>query len=276
MLYNWLRVFKRNGATLTDLSLKNQDDSVLVPSNLASTEYLYLAQNYPFNNFFYWKDVANSNTATMKVEYWNGQEWKLAVDVLDASYGFSESGNIQFSPDNESDWQITYDTSVNGAPSELNSIKIYDCYWCRVSFDVSLSALTSFKKIAYAFTSTQQLNKLDVEINTYYTSFEVGKTDWIKEILTASELMVQKLKTMGVIVGVGQILKFEDITLATDFKCLSLIYSNLGKSKADEKKEAEKNCDLMLTGNKKFTIDNDNNARISSQEIDRKDFRLQR
>ena len=68
MLFNWFRIFRRNGATVTDLSLDNQDDSTDTLADLSSSEYLYIAQNYPFNNFFCWFDVANTNSTNIFFE----------------------------------------------------------------------------------------------------------------------------------------------------------------------------------------------------------------
>ena len=90
MLYQYIRTFDADDGTLTDLSLDNQDESSTLPFDLVvSEDYYYIAQFFPFNNFFVQIDTANDVTASITLEYYDGTSWREAVDVLD---GTSTSG----------------------------------------------------------------------------------------------------------------------------------------------------------------------------------------
>ncbi len=66
--------------------------------------------------------------------------------------------------------------------------------WLRFKPTISIDALTAAFSVSYAFTSSQQLNNHDIEINNYYDRFALGKTDWNNEIVTASRYLVADLK----------------------------------------------------------------------------------
>jgi hypothetical protein len=268
MLYEWLRVIKG-----TDLSLANQDDSALVDLNISNLNYIYVAQYYPFNNLFFWIDTPNDVAANIEIQYWANNQWVNAVDVLDGTkvngVPFAKSGSIQFSPQRRiSSWNQVTDTSEtnNSSPSELSAYSIYDCYWIRIKATTALLSTAKAKRITYAFTNTQQLNKLDIEINQYYSAFASGKTDWIKEIITGSEIMLADLKSKGLVVHRGQILRFDDVSLACDMKVLALIYSNLGRAYEEKRKLKEEEYEKVINS-RKFTFDNNNDGLVSSNEI---------
>ena len=277
MLYQWIRLI--NGA---DFSLDNQDDSKTVPMELEVGDYVYLGQYFPFNNFFAWVNTANENTSNLSVEYWANNQWVSAVDVLDATSvdgkTFAKSGVVQFSPvKNKDSWSRVLDTSETNSttPSELNGFTIYDCYWVRLKVDANLSTGTELKRISYTFTDSQQLNKYDIEINSFMPAFEAGKADWIKEIITASELMLGDLKGKGLVISRGQILRFDDVSSACDLKALALIYSNLGK--AYEEKRVRKELEYEKAINlRRFTFDLNNNAVVDQGEIQFKTVRIVR
>jgi hypothetical protein len=277
MLYQWLRLI--NGS---DISLANQDDSQKIDFNLQVGDYVYLGQYFPFNNFFAWVDTANEDAAALSIEYWANNKWVSAVDVLDGTSvdgaTLGKSGVVQFSPLKLSDtWSRVSDTSESNSttPVELNSFAVYDCFWVRLKVDSNLSAGTKLNKITYTFTDSQQLNKYDVEINGFMPAFETGKADWIKEVVTASEIMLSDLKSKGLVISRGQILRFDDVSMACDLKTLALIYSNLGK--AYEEKRIRKELEYEKAINlRRFTFDLNNNGMVDEGEIQFKTVRIVR
>jgi len=277
MLYQWLRLI--NGA---DFSLDNQDDSQKVPMNLEVGDYVYLGQYFPFNNFFAWVDTANTETSSLTIEYWSNNEWVQAVDILDGTSAngktFGKSGVVQFSPIKDKNaWSRVSDTSETNSttPPELNGFTIYDCFWIRLKVDANLSVGTDVNKITYTFTDSQQLNKYDIEINSFMPAFESGKTNWIKEVITASEMMLADLKSKGLVISRGQVLRFDDVSMACDMKTLALIYSNLGK--AYEEKRVRKELEYEKAINlRRFTFDLNNNGMVDEGEIQFKTVRIVR
>lgn len=269
MLLDYIRVFTKLAA-LSDKSLDNQDDSLTFAVNLNTSEYIYVAQRLPFCSLFAYLSVANANASVLSIDYWNGTEWKAAVDLMDGtSVGgktLAKSGMIQWSSDRNYSWSRVSDTSYTGGPTELSTLKVYDSYWARLKVSSALSASSALKELTYTFTSSQELKKIDVEVDSYFGSFASGKTDWVDEIITVSKLVVTDLKSRGLIVAPGQVIELTDIYLPATFKTLELIYSNLGPSYEDKVKSMmHKYAEAMQV--KRLTFDADANGQLDTREI---------
>jgi hypothetical protein len=268
MLFDYIRLFKDTGS-LSDVSIDNQDDSANVTANLTSSQYFYVAQKMPFTNLFVHIATANSVTSSLGIEYWNGSEWIAAVDVLDATKvsgaTLGRSGIIQWSNAKDEGWAKVGCTEDNGSPTELSSLTIFDCYWVRIKPTVSLHASTSLKEITYAFTNTQELSNFDIEISTYLASFETGKTDWVKEIITASKLVVTDFRRKGLIVHPGQIVDMTDVSFPCALRTLMLIYSNLGPSYKEKIAAMQVEYDKVMNI-ARFTLDTNGTGKIEATE----------
>lgn len=273
MLYNYIRILSGNDGTITDLSLDNQDESSTLPAVLVSGEdYIYVGQYYPFNNFFYQSDTANTNAAVMALEYWCGlqQGWKSAVDILDgtstAGKTLARSGVVQFSPNEDYRWQSVVDQDSTHAPTDLSTVVIPNVYWLRISVSADMSAGTAATRFVYSFTRSQQLDNLDTTIDQFLTSFSSGKTNWDDEVVTASIQLVSDLKRRGLVLSNGQILRFDDVSQACDYRTLMLIYKNLGPAYIEKLKQADFDYRESLNS-KRFSFDMDNNALVGQDEI---------
>lgn len=270
MLLQWFRVWRYNGSVFTDLSLDNQDDTAVLPVDLDTTDYLYMSSTYPFNNFFAWMDTPNTAPAKMKVEYWGGtlNGWKTAAEVLDGTKGFTKSGVAQYFPDDDYSWHQVGDSNETPAPQEIidGGLRVYGQYYMRVSFDADLDSGTTVKKIGYAFTLSQELPKYDIEIDRFLESFATGKTDWIQEIMTASEMLVKDLKAQDFIAQRGQILLLEDVAMATAYKTLELIYYSLGAA-YDQKRAIVANKYEKLLNQRYFSLDLDMDGELDEGEV---------
>ena len=269
MLLDYMRILLDTGS-LSDKSLDNQDDSINTTVALTSSDYIYVGQRLPFTNLFLYSHVANTNTATLSVEYWNGTSWISAVDLLDGTSAsgktFAKSGIIQWSSEKSQGWQCVYDTSDSNSPASLQSITIYDCYWARLKVSATLSATTALKEITYAFTSTQELKKIDVEIDSYLSAFASGKTEWNQEITTASKLLVTDLKRLGFVAGPGQVIELDDLYMAATFKCLELLYFNLGPSYKDRMDKMRKEYESVMNI-QNFTLDSNKDGLLDQSEM---------
>ena len=136
----------------------------------------------------------------------------------------------------------------------------------RIKVSANLSAGTNAKRIVYAFTRSQQLDNLDVTINQFLTSFSAGKTNWDDEIITASVQLVNDLRRRGLVVSPGEILRFDDVSMACDYKTLMLIYKNLGPGYKDKLDQAK--LDYEDTINlRRFSFDTDANAFLDRGEL---------
>lgn len=280
MLYQWIRVIKNKNGTYTDLSLDNQDESATCLLNInVTTDYLYIGQHFPFNNFYIKIGTANSNSSNMLIDYWDGNIWRSAVDVLDATNSggktLARSGVIQFSPNHYYQWTMIDDTSEAPSPADLQTLTMYNLYWIRIKFSASLSNTTASKKIAYCFSTHQQLDNRDRTINSYLTAFGAGKTSWEDELITSSLDVVNELKARNLIIESGNILRFEGVSVATDWRALMNIYRELGGDYNDKYDKAYIEFNRSLSS-KVFTFDKNKNAEVECREINENQYGLSR
>jgi hypothetical protein len=265
MLKEFFRIFRQD-ATLTDLSLNNFDDNQTIDINAGET--CYILQRFTFNHLFFEVSSANTAESTMKVEYHDGTAWREAVDYLDSTMSglctLGKTGVFQFQRRQDYGWNRITDTSKTSIPTELNELHLYNMYAMRLIFSGAVKC--KIKTIQYAFCTSDDLACYDVEINSYLSSFQTGKTNWNKEIMTASKLMVMDLKTRGIIDNKGQILTFDDFVSACAYKTLYLIYSNLGKGYEEKKKQASDEYNSLLSI-KRFTIDENQDGFLDTREL---------
>jgi hypothetical protein len=270
MLANWIRLFLSDNGVLSDISLAAQNSDNINFQLVSTEDYLYCGQYYPFNNLYFELLTANSNAASLHVQYWDGKVWADGLDVIDATkvsgVTLARNGVVQFSPNRERRWQVVRDPTQNQGPSELITLPIYDLYWIRIKASADLSACV-LKNISYAFCTSAMLKAIDSEIDNYLMAWGgVGKTNWDEQVLLASQYVVFDLKSKGFIVAPGNILRFEDVSLATAHRTLAVIYSQLGESFRD-KLTASINMYGELMSIKRFNFDSNDNALLESQEI---------
>jgi hypothetical protein len=271
MLSQYIRVIHSDNATLTDYSLQNEDITTTLPfAIVAAQDYYYLGFRLPTNNFFIQIDTANDEASVLSVQYWDQSTWRDGVDVLDGTstsgVTFAKNGVVQFSPDSRYQWAISADALTGVFPTELSTLNITNVYWLRLKFSANLAASTAVKRIAYAFTSTQNVNAHDVFLQNYYTSIAAGKTNWDDEIILASMRVVRDLKKKMIIYDKGQILNLEDVAIPCEHKTREIIYYNLGGDYADKVESARKEY-LETINAESLTLDTNRDGRVSYEEI---------
>lgn len=271
MLAQWMRVFYSDNGVLTDYSLAAQNSDDIPLALVSAQDYVYVAQYYPFNNAFFQTKTVNALASAISVQYWTGKIWANARDVIDGTkvsgVSLARSGVVQFSPDRDEQWQNVDDTTNSNAPVELSALEIYDLYWMRFKWSADLSLTTEVSNIGYSFCTDEMLNAIDSEINNYLTPWGgVTKTNWIEQIMLASQHVIFDLKAKGFIVAPGNILRFDDVSLATCYRALAIIYGRLGEPFRVRYQDAL-NSYAELISVKRFTFDANSNARVDKQEI---------
>lgn len=272
MMANWIRFFHKDNATLIDYSLASQNKSENIVLPVVYTEdALFIGQYMPFNNIFFEVKVANDVTSAMQIYTHNGNQWEAVVDIIDeTSTGgktLAKSGVVQWTVNKNKNWQLTQDTtSGNQAPIELSSLTIYDMYWIKITFTASLKATTAIDRLTYKFTDESVLGALDPDLSQYMTSWSSSKTDWLDQILVASERVWLDLKAAKIIKGPESIMRFDEIHLATAWKTLALIYSALGKEYTEKRDYAEKQYSDILN-NLPITVDMSEDGHLNRNEI---------
>ena len=270
MLTQWIRTIWNDNGVMKDFSVESQNREAYEIAFEAANDFIYVAQYYPFNNVFLELGVVNDQSSVVSVDYFTGNQWTAMVDIVDgtksAGKSLGKSGIIQFSPD-QFNWTNVNDPRKLNASSGINSLAIFDMYWIRIKFSANLKATTSIKSLNYAFSSDRLLASIDPEIDNYKNAWGgVSKTDWIEQILLGSQLVVAEFKSKGLILGNGNILRFDDVCLAATYRTLMIIYAILGKDFADKYANAEKEFKALMDI-KRFTFDKNQDGKVQQNEI---------
>ena len=270
MLKSWTRVLVDKDGSIVDRSILNQNGDGF-SSDLSSSEFIYIGQYFPFNNFSVDLIEENAVTGAMTVEYWDGNEFIDMVDLLDGSTSggatFALNGTVQFQPNKNNSWSCISDTSdESGFP--LSGFHLYDLYWARISVQNQLTAATKIKHLRYKFCEHNDLIAVDPEINDYLNAWGgATKTTWDEQIYQASDNIISELRERKLIFHPGQILRFEDVHKACVYQTLLMIYSQLGESFKPKFDNYQKLYKQHL-GDKRFTFDTNKNAQVEYGEQD--------
>jgi hypothetical protein len=268
MLKSWTRVFLDKDGSITDKSIASQDGNGF-SCDLTTSEYLYIGQYFPFNNFSVDMLTANVSAGSLDIEYWDGSAFENVVDILDGSVSggitLGKNGTIQFQPDKNNSWSCISDTS-DESDFPLSGSSVYDLYWLRIKPSSNIGASCSLKYLRYKFCEHADLIKEDPEINEYLAAWGgPTKTSWDEQIYVATDNIISDLRGRKLIMHPGQILRFEDVHKACVYQTLVVIYSQLGDSFKGKVDTYIKHYKSHL-GDKRFTFDVNLNASVDVGE----------
>jgi hypothetical protein len=259
-------------ASLIDLSQKLSDfyNDPVVLDIVADDDKLYLGADYAFNHRFIDIRRPNSDAATISaIETWNGSSWDAVAQIIDdtqdsAGATFGKSGIIGWVPDRNQAWGRE-DTTEDIA--ELSTLKIYDKYWIRLTFDADFTATTEINYVGHRFSRDDDLRARypDLLNPEALNAFEQGKTNWNAQHILAAEELIRDMKRDLDIWTVDQILDWQLFTDASVHKVASMIFAAFGRDYIDNKNQADK--DYAIARNKKiFNTDKNNNAILRPAE----------
>jgi len=245
------RVFFSDNGILRDLSvnLNKYDDIESEFAYVSSEDYLYIGSRLPFNSLFFKVVQANENPTNMYVEVWDGDSWEFVNELIDETGGFAKSGYITFTPDRDAGW-LMEDTSTDGGfVPGLESLKIYDKYWMRISFDADLSDPVSLSWVGHIFADDADLASEypDLGKTSVKSAFKTGKTDWEEQLVRASEVVIEDLMINRNIIDSSQILDRYDYKSATIQKCAEIIFNAFGDDFVDQKQRAREEYQRRLS-----------------------------
>ena len=270
MLTQWIRTIFDDNTVLTDFSLESQNREAFALPIIAADDSIYIGQYFPFNNVYFEMDTVNDQASVLSIDYVSGFQWKPAIDVIDGTkatgVSLAKSGIVQFSPDEFSWSKVSDPRKLNNSSLGIESLAILDLYWIRIKFSADLNAATAVKSLAYNFTTDRLLESIDPEIDQYKSVWESGKTNWVEQSMLATQHMIADLKSKGLIIAPGNILRFDDVSLATTYRTLMVIYSVLGPDFVDKFNSAMKNYG-HLTDIKRFTFDKNQDGKVNDNEI---------
>lgn len=245
------RIFFSDNGTLIDYSanLNRYDSTESEFSYTTGEDYIYIGGRLPFNSLYFKLDNLNLVTATMSVEVYDGSQWRVVNEVIDETDGFKKSGYVTFTPNRDQGW-LYKDTSSNGSVIPgLASVKIYDLYWMRLSFNATLTANTSLIWVGSLFCDDTDIGAEypDLVKSSVLSAFKSGKTNWEEQRVRASEIIIQDLMINRVILDSGQMLEREDYRVACVQKTAELIFSAFGDDYIDQRKRAREEYQRRLS-----------------------------
>ncbi len=237
-----------------------------------TADKLYIGSDVPFNHRYIMMSVVNVTAAVMTIEIWDGNAWVAAVDVIDdtqatAGTPLGRSGIIQWATEKNGSWAKAASTE-NMTNSGLESLKIYNMYWVRISFSATLTATMALKYVGHKFSKDEDLGGYYPDLNrsTALSSYATGKTNWDEQHILAGEEIFTWLRSKRALWAKGQIFNIEAFTSAAVHKVAQIVYSAFGDEYADRMETAESRYDEALEGAIDQGIDADEDGHITEEE----------
>jgi hypothetical protein len=245
------RVFYSDNGILRDFSvnLNKYDDIESEFHYISGEDYIYVGSRLPFNSLYFKVTHKNNQPANMYVEVFDGNKWQFVNELIDETSSFKNSGYITLTPDRDTGWSME-DTSGGGdlIPG-LESLKIYDKYWMRISFDDDLSNHVCLSWVGHIFADDSDLGSEypDLIKQSVKTSFKPGKQNWEEQLVRASEVVIEDLMINRNLMDSSQILDRYDYRSATIQKCAEIIFNAFGDDFVDQKQRAREEYQRRLS-----------------------------
>lgn len=269
------RVIFYNGTSLVDVSdnLNDYLNSETI-SNLTASKYIYIGSELPFNHRFLNVSTVNTNASLTSVHVWGGESWKQAVDILDGTLdstqtkSFSKPGIISWSVAKEDGWYKKDTDRMTG--SGLETLKIYDLYWARISVSAAHSSGAAANYIGWKFSDDSHFGVYYPDLNTngVKTQFASGKTTWNDQHHEVASIIVRDLtmRQNADIVSPNQIIRWEWLSEASNHRLAELIYNSFGPDGEKQRDAAQKKYkeSLMLAVTQ---FDMNGSTRLEHDEI---------
>lgn len=245
------RIFYSDNGTLRDFSvnLNKYDEIESAFHYIPGEDYIYIGSRLPFNSLFFKIVTENENPANMYIEVFDGEEWEFVNEIIDETGAFKKSGYVTFTPDRDAGWTMN-DTNTNGSTIPgLESVKIYDKFWIRISFDAELSEDVSISWIGHLFADDLDLGSEypDLVKTSVKTAFKANKTSWEEQLVRASEIIIEDLLINRNILDSSQILDRYDYRSACIQKAAEIIFNAFGDDFVDQKQRAREEYQRRLS-----------------------------
>jgi hypothetical protein len=260
-------IFSDNG-TLTDYSveLSTFTEETVSLATTTGEDYLYIGSDLPFNHKYFLIETANEDAAAVTIEYWDGNAWIEAVDVLDStkSTGASmgKNGHIQYSfDDDKTSWGADDAEDITG----ISTLHIENLFWLRLSWSASIDF--TLRYIGHRFSA-------DADLATYYpelsksavkAQFASGKTDWDHQTLAAANEIIRDLKIKRIVLSPNQILDWRKFRTASIHKLAELIFNAFGDDYVNNL-QASRAYYVEAMNQVYFDIDANRNAKLDRSE----------
>lgn len=257
------RIIYSDNGTLNDFSVNlNKYDEVESEFHyIAGQDYIYIGSRLPFNSLYFKVSDKNNLASIMQVEVFDGTSWEFVNELIDETNAFKNSGYITFTPDRDSGWSMEDTNSGGNLVPGLESIKIYDRFWMRISFTSDLTDKVSLSWVGHIFIDDSELGAEypDLVKTSVKQAFKAAKQNWEEQIVRASEIIIEDLMINRVFQDSSQILNRYDYKSACIQKTAEIIFNAFGDDFIDQKQRAREEYQRRLSNPAK-KIDTNFNA----------------
>lgn len=273
MLINNRIVWSDNG-TLRDLSvsLNNIFSNTETIALTAAQDKIFIGSDLPFNHRYFNVTTLNDQASVVTVDIWDGSAWQAAVDVIDQTIGtsgktLSQKGIISWVVDRNHVWGKR-DTTELMTGSGLETAKIYNMYWVRLTFSGDLKATTAVNYVGHKFSNDNDLSGYypDLARTNVLSAFKSGKTSWDEQHLLAAEEIIRDLRKKNVIWNHNQIFGWEEFADAAVHKVAEIAFTAFGNDYETRRENARANYDEALEKVVESAIDKDMDGRLETVE----------
>lgn len=245
------RVFYSDNGNIRDLTvnLNKYNDTESVFDYKTSEDAIYVGARLPFNQLFLKVVEKNSMSSNMYVEVWTGTKWEFVNEVIDETGALSSSGYVTFYPDRDDGWVLTSTSDEGQTVTGLESVKVYDRYWIKITFDSDLSSGVSLSWVGNVFSDDSDLyaEYPDLMKENVLNSFKSGKAGWEEQHVRAAYMIEQDLIINRAMIAPEQILEREDYRLASVQKVAEIIFNAFGDDFTDNKQKAREEYQRRLS-----------------------------
>lgn len=188
-----------------------------------TTDAFYVGFQGPFAARYFKMGTVNTNSATLTVKYWNGSTWANVEDLVDQTYGFTQSGFIHWQ--NVGDWVASEQTPVTDK----------ELFWIKITTSANLSAGTTLQAVLNLFCDDALVTAYYPEIISDTRYLPSGKTDFLEQYIAAKDLVVLRLKQRQLIGDESHIIDINAVSIAAIHAFAKVLLSPIATN--DETKE---------------------------------------
>lgn len=221
---------------------------------LTTGDKFYLGFHDRFASRYFSFATANTNTTALTVKFWDGDAFVAVDDVIDQTFGFTESGFLSWV--NDTKWQTKVQTGTEG-----------ELFWIEISVSADLSAGTSLEAVINIFSDDDLLRGYYPELVSDTRFQPPGRSDLLEQHVAGKNLVVQRMIQKKVIDKESQIIDINPVALAAVHATASIIMAPIAISEAQDKllDDARSQFERELTQSI-YEIDSNSDGVVSDAE----------
>lgn len=223
--------------------------------NLQTTDEFFIGFKKPFTTRYFHFATANTEAATVSLEYWDGSDWSDVEDLVDQTQGFQQSGFLSWQ--NPGDWVALKQDPVSDR----------ELFWVKLTVSANLSAGTSLQALLNLFCDNDLVSKYYPEIISDDRYLPEGKSDFIEQYEAAKDLVVLRLKQSKIIEDESQIIDINEVAVASVHAFAWILLNPIANSEEqeDRAKKARDNFNSELN-EVRLDLDLDDSGVIETDE----------